>query len=353
MPRNRKLKSALRSASEELNSITDLILLLQQRKEEKERQRTEDETAKRGEKRAERRLGIAERAEGREIADIADVKAGEVKTAGVLETARGSVGGLVRGQYRDVSTQAGRPKLPEQMASRLLGAQDIKQVETVRSDLLTGIEKMMGQIEQKDYLAGQPESIQNYLGALGAGVGEATAKGIHLKEEFPEKEPEVGAVTPRDKFLQEKVYQWRKDFTGKKSGDLEDSLKRSGWDGKKETFVYYRDIFIANQLNMNAKEQEVHLGRFAGVPGQVTEPGTPKTEVTPAEKPAEEFNVADHVPAGEEEKPQDVEAFIIGYIKEGRDVARLDVAKLAADYDMDEEEVRNIVSRFVNTAPRQ
>jgi hypothetical protein len=293
------MSKATKTLSRNINELIDLLMAIEKQKSEKERQRIEDERAGRAEKRAEKRLGIAGEYLDISKAGIAGTKAKEATAAAATETARGSTSKLLRGQYRDLSTQTGKTAQPEQMASRLLGAQSREEVEGIRSDLLVGIEDMKKLWGEQKKTETEKTEYDEWLARLrevspvAASRMEAIDKGLDVKSAavaFPT--PEEDEDKPSDEWYRNKIISLLTKINP-------------------DTQVAYTEEDVIRMLRLSPEQVQTYFGRTEGGVGQVEKGSMATAATAPKSKPVlsaetqsapveEDYNPADFIPAGDE-----------------------------------------------------
>lgn len=299
---SRETGAALRSVGEELDSIAELILLLQQRRAEKKQQEKEEERAGRTEKRAERRLGIAERGEAR---DIAGVEKEVEKEAGIARKTSDLLASpttqSVVGRHREtkgvgagnLATQTlGTARTPQE-ASGMINALEL---DTYNAMQLLGEQKKK-EGEEADLNAlieGLPEPARSRIKAQIAGLDVKSSITA-----YPGEEAEADDK-PSDEWYRNKII----GLLTKINPD---------------TQVTYTEEDIIRMMRLSPEQVQTYFGRTKGGVGQgekgtlSTATGLPDTAPVEAQtKPAalsaeaqpapmeEEYNPADHIPAGDE-----------------------------------------------------
>lgn len=381
--KNRKTRAALRGGKGALDEITELILLLQERKSEKERQRIEDERAGRAEGREVERLGFARERLGIAKAGIAEEKAGKIKTAKETSDAlaapavQTAVSGFREAEGVDAANlrvqQLGGAQTPQEATSMAIQLQ----TDTEKAMKLIGERKKEDTKEQEfqKWLDGIPEPFRSRMEAIGFGLDVKSAT-----QAFPLSGEDETKLSDDDKFWLNKMWPLiqadmspeeiadqmaKMGLSRDRAADLMSTIKQS-----KNPTVVPSDTSPTQVTPDRPPEIGAESEAAPTVTPEVGAPATPIQEgINPADLapagaippeeatlgtaviPGQEFTkpIPDEAPQ-EDAPPQDVEAAVLEWINSGRPVADIDTAKLARYYDTDENEVKNIVSRFANTA---
>lgn len=222
------------------------------------------------------------------------------------------------------------------------------------------VNKMMEKAKNA-YVAQQPTDVQEYYRNIAAGMGEGTAAKLYLGDRLKEMVAEDKGPDAREKFLWEKTYQLR-SWGIQHRKEAEKLLKElTDWDKKDESFLSEWSKFSGELLQMTPEEQYIHLGitpveeesgeqdetttimedlgRFLSTGtigkllygGQVSDGGE---GALPQSR--EEFPSAEPI-------PRDIEEHIQRYIKEGGNPSSIDTRKMADQYQMEEQEVKDAI----------
>jgi hypothetical protein len=296
MSKSRKFNVAAKSLDEVVDSFLSFVAELDRREADKVRQRIEEERAGRTEKRAERRLGIAERNEARDIAGVereAEKEAGITrKTSDLLASPTTQT---VVSKHREIkgvdagniATQTLGTARTAQEASGMVNALEL---DTYNAIQLLGEQRKeeTKKTERDEWLAQLKEVSPVAAQRMEALDHDMDVKTAAATFPFPEEEVEDKAFTD---WLRKQAIKLLTTY---------DPESKATW--TKETII--KKLKLSPELQM-----EVFGGEDFDVPniesaslGTAAISSKPQTDLSAETQPApieEEYNPADHIPAGD------------------------------------------------------